>query len=150
METVLKTPTIKGGAKEIVRTPAFNSDFAALTEADQLAIATIIEAIANGTDLPSKAYRRGHLTTTDSLLSREGIMHLHFSDTDDNQLLFVEQYDTYVVLIAISDHTEFRTTPKGRKLKNRTGGQAVKSRQLFEYGRRQGPKKAAAPPEDGS
>ncbi len=148
MESVLKQPTLVGGRKETVRTPAFNADFAQLTEAEQLSIATIIAAIYGGTPLPAEAYRRDHLTTHDTLLSREGIMHLHFSDTDDNKLLFLEQYDTYVVLIAISDHAEFKTKPKGLRLKKRVGVQSYRVRQKFEFDRRQQAKPPAPKPDD--
>ncbi len=148
METVLKEPTIVGGSKETVRTPAFNQDFLQLTEAEQLSIATIMAAIADGTALPATAYRRDHMTTHDTLLTREGIMHLHFSDTDDNKLLFVEQYDTYVVLIAISDHGEFKSKPKGLQLKKRAGTQSYRARQTFEHTRRQALKAAIKKPDD--
>jgi hypothetical protein len=148
MEAVKKTPTIEGGPKELVWTASFNTDFQKLTEAEQLAIAEILAAIASGKPLPEEAYRRGHLTSDDTLLLREGIMHLHFSATDDNQLLFVEQYGTYVVVIAISDHTEFKTKLKGLNVRRRVGRQSYAARQTLEYQRRQREKTAQAEDDD--
>lgn len=73
-------------------------------------IEDVIDRIRNGWGLPDEYCRRS--TGRDHLLEDHGWIHLHIGhDINDDVLLIVEQTETHVILIAITDHEIFEEIP---------------------------------------
>jgi len=74
--------------------------------------------IEQGLELPPKFYRNGIGTTTDDLLQHTGVKHVHLGATKSDVLLFVEEFDDFVVLLEIAGHDQnFWEVPVGATLK---------------------------------
>ena len=75
----------------------------------------VIRCIKAGHLLDEKYYRQS--PGRDYLLEEYGWLHLHIGHgVDDNVLLIVEQTETAVILIALTDHTIFKERPRARSL----------------------------------
>lgn len=75
----------------------------------------VIRYIKAGRPLDEKYYRQS--LGRDYLLEEYGWLHLHIGyGVDDDVLLIVEQTETVVILIALTDHTIFKERPRGKSL----------------------------------
>jgi hypothetical protein len=115
MPSALKLARIVAKAKEVHFVEPFG-DTVGLTRRPDLqeGLWRIQAAIEAGSALPSFAYRRS--TRPDRLLEREGMMHLHLAE-GSRELLYLIQYDAYVVFLEVSDHGHFDNEPPGAVLK---------------------------------
>jgi hypothetical protein len=77
----------------------------------------IIRAIRRGDLLPARAYRRGIERDYDELLDLYGIKHLHLGDIDDDVLLFLVEYEDFVVLLQSDGHLKHFDKPVGATLR---------------------------------
>jgi len=114
----MKLPRIEGKRKRVEESPRFDKT-SYFRGKPHLApfVAEIYEAIESGKPLPDWAYRRDLESTPDLLLERMGVMHLHLGSKSSNELLYVYQFDDYVVFLEISSHRHFETDPPGTLLK---------------------------------
>lgn len=80
------------------------------------AVLAAIRAIEGGAPLLTGYYRKGIGTTSDTLLASLGVMHLHLGKPNTDELLYLVQYPDDVLLLELSDHTHFKSTPIGRRL----------------------------------
>ena len=70
--------------------------------------------IEQGLELPPKYFRNGIGKTTDDLLQHTGVKHLHLGTIKSDVLLFLVEFDDFVVLLEIADHgTNFYNVPVG-------------------------------------
>jgi hypothetical protein len=76
----------------------------------------IIRRIDQGLEIPLKFYRTGLDTTPDELLEATGVKHLHLGGRGSNVLLYLVEYDSFVVLLEINDHKHFGQLPVGKLL----------------------------------
>jgi len=75
----------------------------------------VIRCIKAGRPLDEKYYRQS--LGRDHLLEEYGWLHLHIGHGVDNDvLLIVEQTETTIILIALTDHTIFNERPRGKSL----------------------------------
>ena len=77
----------------------------------------IIRAIKQGDLLPAKAYRRGIGRDYDELLDLYGIKHLHLGEVGDDVLLFLVEYEEFVVLLQTDNHRKHFNKPVGSTLR---------------------------------
>jgi len=71
----------------------------------------VIRCIKAGRPLDEKYYRQSR--GKDHLLEDYGWLHLHIGHgVDDDVLLVVEQTETAIILIALTDHTIFKERPR--------------------------------------
>jgi hypothetical protein len=82
-----------------------------LTAAQEDCLCDIRKRIQAGHQLPPFCYRRD--SSPDELLEREGIMHLHLSPTDRDEVVFLVQYDEHVVFLEVTNDAPFRDDPPG-------------------------------------
>lgn len=84
-------------------------------EKDLLAI---IRAIRNGYLVPNHCYRPGvdDNEPPDRLLAEKGIKHLHLGGRKSDVLLFLVEYETFVLLLDIKGHGVFQEEPPGSLL----------------------------------
>lgn len=92
------------------------------------AIDDMTATIEAGLGINEKYYRRDRHVTPDEMLD-VGYMHLHPLGPGTLQLLFLEQYEEYVLLLECSNHDHFRIKPLGVVLK-RLHGAAVRTAAL--------------------
>lgn len=102
--------------KKLRRLPDFDKAFTSLTETQQRDLGTILSAIRNGQVIEDRFYRRGIGTTSDELLRKEGIKHLHLGGQGSNCILYLIEYEEEVVLVEISDHRYLDSKPVGKGL----------------------------------
>lgn len=70
--------------------------------------------LEQGMELPPGRYRNHIGKTPDDLLQHTGVKHLHLGDVKSNVLLFLQEYDGFIVLLEIADHgTNFHNVPVG-------------------------------------
>jgi hypothetical protein len=126
MPEPLKLSTIQPKPKEIVQAPSWR-DIVGLTKRPELkqAFDTILRCIRTGRSIPQEFYRANRDSTPDELLDREDVMHLHLGNPGTRELLYLIQYDDYVILLEVSDHYHFETDPPGTIL-NTLHGNKVK------------------------
>ncbi len=75
----------------------------------------MIRCIKAGRPLDEKYYRQSR--GKDHLLEDYSWLHLHIGHgVDDDVLLIVEQTETAIILIALTDHTIFKERPRGKSL----------------------------------
>lgn len=118
MPTRLRVPDIVARKKHVHRASSFRTTLKLGPESSQFrAFQHIVTCIANGTPLPDGYYRSMRHGSPDELLETYGIMHLHLGDPTTNELLFLIQYEKFVVLLEISDHSAFATDPVGAVLR---------------------------------
>lgn len=79
-------------------------------------LATILSCIQNGLELDDRYYRRGLGATTDTLLAKHGVMHLHLGGQGSNCILYLIQYSDHVLLIEVSGHGYLDSVPEGKGL----------------------------------
>ena len=87
-----------------------------LSDRQEEFVLSLLDAVTSGTALPKGAYRRS--SGPDTLLLRDGIMHLHLGHSGSRELLYLVQYADAVVLLEISDHYHFTTKPIGATLRS--------------------------------
>lgn len=138
LETCLTDDRIAAVPKEVFTTDDFDTAFSGLDRADALRAAEIIFAIQHGKALPGFAYRPGidNPNDVDDLLKATGWMHLHFHSTDDDWLIYLKQFDTYVILAGIARHTPHFRKPYGTELKRKWGTKVPKLQAKIETERR--------------
>lgn len=74
----------------------------------------IVRRIEQGIELLPKHYRNHIGKTPDPLLQHTGVKHLHLGDTKSDVLLFLQEYDGFVMLLEIADHgANFGNLPVG-------------------------------------
>jgi hypothetical protein len=76
----------------------------------------IIESIERGDGVSDRHYRAGIDLDEDSLLTDQGIMHLHLGGKDSDVIVFLIQYADRVVLLETNTHIHFRTQPAGKNI----------------------------------
>lgn len=77
----------------------------------------IKEAIEIGCALDGRYYRQDLYLSTDTLLQTTGIMHLHLGSQTGDQLLWLIEYETYVLFLEVTGHlNRFSDKPPGRTL----------------------------------
>jgi hypothetical protein len=76
----------------------------------------IIESIERGDGASDCHYRAGIDLDEDSLLTDQGIMHLHLGGKDSDVIVFLIQYADRVVLLETNTHVHFRTQPAGKNI----------------------------------
>lgn len=75
----------------------------------------VIRCIKAGRPIDEKFYRQSD--GKDHLLEDYGWLHLHIGyGVNDDVLLIVEQTETAIILIALTDHTIFKERPRGKSL----------------------------------
>lgn len=79
---------------------------------------SIIRAIGNGNLVPNRCYRTGidRDDPPDRLLIEQGIKHLHLGGPKSDTLLFLVEYETFVLLLDIQSHKVFEQEPPGSLL----------------------------------
>lgn len=84
-------------------------------EKDLLAI---IHAIDRGNLIPTHCYRNGieRNYPEDRLLDEQGIKHLHLGGASGNVILYLVEYETFVLLLEIGTHKDLETEPPGSVL----------------------------------
>lgn len=102
-----------------------------LTAPQQEFLWDVIEAIKAGNPLPKGAYRTSG--GRDTLLEKEGVMHLHLGSSKSAELLYVVQYPDHVVFLEIGGHNHLTTNPVGKILQR---DYAARLRALQERRRR--------------
>jgi hypothetical protein len=91
-------------------------------------IESMTASIEAGLGVDEKYYRRDRHVTPDEMLE-VGYMHLHPLGLGTSQLLFLEQYEDYILLLECSNHDHFRIKPAGVVLK-RLHGAAIRAAAL--------------------
>jgi len=86
-----------------------------LTPEKEICLNEIRERIQNGHRLRPFCYRINR-DSPDDLLDREGIMHLHLSAKDRNEIQFLVQYAEHVVFLEVTNHAPFKDEPPGSYL----------------------------------
>jgi hypothetical protein len=86
-----------------------------LTPEQEACLKEIRERIQDGRRLPRFCYRVNR-DFPDDLLMREGIMHLHLSAKDREEILFLVQYEEHVVFLEVTNHAPFKNDPPGSYL----------------------------------
>lgn len=80
-------------------------------------LAEFYNRIENGLELPPRFYRNHIGKSLDSLLAHTGVKHIHLGTTKSDVLLFVQEFDDFVVLLEIAHHTaNFNQVPIGDTL----------------------------------
>lgn len=73
--------------------------------------------IEQGHELPPRFYRNHIGKNVDELLDATGVKHIHLGTTKDDVLLFVQEFDDFIVLLEIADHkANFNQIPIGKVL----------------------------------
>lgn len=73
--------------------------------------------IEQGHELPPRFYRNHIGKDVDDLLDATGVKHIHLGTTKDDVLLFVQEFDDFIVLLEIADHkANFNQIPIGKLL----------------------------------
>lgn len=84
-------------------------------EADLLAI---IRAIGDGNFVPERCYRHGIDRDQDLLLNDYGIKHFHLGGADSDTVLFLVEYEEFVLFLDIGSHVAFASKPPGSVLRS--------------------------------
>lgn len=75
------------------------------------------DRIQEGLELQPRFYRNNIGKTPDDLLAHTGVKHIHLGTTKSDVLLFVQEFDDFVVLLEIAPHTaNFNQVPVGDTL----------------------------------
>lgn len=73
--------------------------------------------IEQGLELPPQFYRSHIGKTPDDLLAHTGVKHIHLGNTKSDVLLFVQEFDDFVVILEIAPHSaNFHEVPVGDTL----------------------------------
>ena len=73
--------------------------------------------IEQGLELPPRFYRNGIGQSSDDLLTHTGVKHIHLGKAKTDVLLFVQEFDDFVVLLEIAHHrSNFHEVPVGATL----------------------------------
>ena len=78
----------------------------------------IIYALGAGNLIPEHCYRNGIERTADDLLDNYGIKHLHLGGGNSDTILFLAEYDDFVLLLEIGSHQAFADKPVGSVLRS--------------------------------
>ena len=82
-------------------------------------LVSIRRSILGGVRLDDWRYRRsGYEVPVDKALRDIGLMHLHLSPSHGDKLLWLLQYDTFVIFLEISGHEAFGSDPPGSSVLN--------------------------------
>lgn len=76
----------------------------------------IISAIGRGNRIPAHCYRNRIDLTEDRLLEEQGIKHLHLGGASGDVILYLVEYDDFVLLLDIGSHKDLETEPPGSVL----------------------------------
>lgn len=119
MPKLKKSHSIEPKPKQVHFLAGFRDTIGLRTRRPDLqdALFELIEHIHKGRPVPERFYRRNRSSTPDVLLENDGIMHLHLGDPSTPELVYLVQYDSHVVILEVTDHAHFRTTPPGKILK---------------------------------
>lgn len=76
---------------------------------------SIIHAIGAGDLVPNRCYRHGieRNFPRDELLEDRGIKHLHLGGADSDIILYLVEYEEFVLLLEIGTHRDLETEPPG-------------------------------------
>jgi len=102
------------GSKTIVQEEFFKICIR-LTELQRKHFINILGLIRIGGDL-GPYYRKGIGLNRDDLLMNHGVMHLHLGGSSSDALLYLLQYESYVVLLRIDNHSYVDERPVGNSL----------------------------------
>lgn len=102
------------GCKAIIQEEFFEIRIE-LTKLQKRQFVSLLNLIRIGGDL-SPYYRQGIGQDRDDLLMKHGVMHLHLGGPKSNALLYLLQYDSYVVLLCIDGHVYVDEHPVGKSL----------------------------------
>lgn len=102
------------GSKTIVQEEFFKICIR-LTELQRKHFINILGLIRIGGDL-GPYYRKGIGLNRDDLLMSHGVMHLHLGGSSSDALLYLLQYELYVVLLRIDNHSYVDERPVGNSL----------------------------------
>jgi hypothetical protein len=117
----LTISTIESKSKEVEQSPTYRRTIPLTDEiTDELDI--IRDRIINGYALPPRYYRKDRDTTPDELLDQYGIMHLHLCGQNSNIILYLIQYNNFVIFLELSDHGPFTNRPVGAQLQSHKSG----------------------------
>ena len=118
MSTLLRDPYIETKPKKVYYSGRWRNTAPEYSFADAAReISVITKLIKAGTPLDGNYYRQNMHNKPDLLLAAEGIMHLHPLGAGTSELIFLMQYDDYVLLLECSDHDQFRIDPPGTALR---------------------------------
>jgi hypothetical protein len=111
--------TFQRKRKQVYRAPTF-ADHTGMAGASPYSdnLLEFRRRIEQGLELPPRFYRNGIGKTPDDLLQHTGVKHIHLGAIKGDVLLFVMEFDDFVVLLEIADHrANFHQVPVGDTLK---------------------------------
>lgn len=78
----------------------------------------IIDAVGEGNLVPERCYRHGidRNYPIDELLEDRGIKHLHLGGADSDIILYLVEYEDFVLFLEIGTHRDLETEPPGSVL----------------------------------
>jgi hypothetical protein len=81
----------------------------------EIDLLAIIYAIGAGNLVPERCYRHGvdRNHPRDELLEDRGIKHLHLGGADSDIVLYLVEYEEFVLLLEIGTHRDLETEPPG-------------------------------------
>lgn len=78
-----------------------------------MSLFTIKSYIETGTPISDNYYRASSDRRGDDLLVKSGIMHLHLTHPHDDFILYLMQFDDFVLFIEVSTHAHLQKVPIG-------------------------------------
>ncbi|MDH7973049.1 hypothetical protein QH494_12750 [Sphingomonas sp. AR_OL41] len=104
---------------KLIKRAATFTDFTGVLDQEPFAsdLDLVLDYLEKGFELPSRFYRPSMDRQDDQLLIRDGYKHLHLGKDKDDVLLFVIEFDGFVVLAEANGHRRFKTEPPGSALK---------------------------------
>lgn len=81
--------------------------------AEEKDLLDIISAISRGNRVPAHCYRNRIGLTDDRLLDEQGIKHLHLGGASGDVILYLVEYEHFVLLLDIGSHKDLETEPPG-------------------------------------
>lgn len=105
--------------RKLIKRAATFTDFTGVLDQEPFAsdLGFVVDCLEKGLELPSRFYRPSMDRKVDELLLRDGYMHLHLGRNEDDVLLFLVEFDGFVVLAEANGHRRFKTEPPGSALK---------------------------------
>lgn len=114
----LRGDRMKLEPKLIKRADTF-TDFTGILDTEPFStdLDMVVDYLEKGLELPPRFYRPSMDRKDDVLLARDGYKHLHLGPDKADVLLFVVEFDGFVVLAETNGHRRFKTDPPGSALK---------------------------------
>lgn len=105
--------------RKLIKRAATFADFTGALNQEPFAsdLELVLDYLEKGLELPSRFYRPSMDRKDDELLLRDGYVHLHLGRNQDDVLLFLIEFDGFVVLAEANGHRRFKTDPPGSALK---------------------------------